>query len=105
MDEIKVLKQYQDDYCALYNGDSCEIVKMFDENSMDLMVYSPPFSSLYTYSNSDRDLGNSRSDEEFYQHLLPSNPNLLPPLDIRIVYQKKFAPRLLHRKNQSHFVQ
>lgn len=68
MDEIKVLKQYQDDYCALYNGDSCEIVKMFDENSMDLMVYSPPFSSLYTYSNSDRDLGNSRSDEEFYQH-------------------------------------
>ena len=46
MDEIKVLKQYQDDYCALYNGDSCEIVKMFDENSMDLMVYSPPFSSL-----------------------------------------------------------
>lgn len=68
MDEIKVLKQYQDDDCALYNGDSCEIVKMFDENSMDLMVYSPPFSSLYTYSNSDRDLGNSRSDEEFYKH-------------------------------------
>jgi len=31
-------------------------------------VYSPPFSSLYTYSNSDRDLGNSRSDEEFFTH-------------------------------------
>ena len=29
---------------------------------------SPPFSSLYTYSNSDRDLGNSKTDDEFYQH-------------------------------------
>jgi len=68
MDEVKVLNQYTDNYCALYNGDSCEVIKMFDDDSMDLMVYSPPFSSLYTYSNSDRDLGNSRSDEEFYTH-------------------------------------
>lgn len=66
--DVNVLKQYMDNYCALYNGDSCEVVKMFDENSMDLMIFSPPFSSLYTYSNSDRDLGNSRNDEEFYQH-------------------------------------
>lgn len=65
---MDVINQYIDQYCALYNADSCEAVKMFDENSMDLMVYSPPFSSLYTYSNSDRDLGNSRNDEEFYQH-------------------------------------
>ena len=68
MDEVKVLNQYADENCAVYNGDSCEVIKMFDDNSMDMMVYSPPFSSLYTYSNSDRDLGNSRSDEEFYTH-------------------------------------
>ena len=31
-------------------------------------MFSPPFSALYTYSNSDRDLGNSRNDEEFFTH-------------------------------------
>lgn len=38
------------------------------DNSIGLIVYSPPFSSLYTYSNSDRDLGNSRNDDEFFTH-------------------------------------
>lgn len=38
------------------------------DESIGLIVYSPPFSSLYTYSNSDRDLGNSRNDEEFFTH-------------------------------------
>lgn len=66
--DIKILNQYTNEHCALYNADSCEAVKMFDNNSIDMMVYSPPFSSLYTYSNSDRDLGNSRSDEEFFTH-------------------------------------
>ena len=32
------------------------------------MIYSPPFASLYTYSNSERDLGNCRSREEFFEH-------------------------------------
>lgn len=66
--DVNILNQYMNENCALYNADSCEAVKMFDDNSMDMMVYSPPFSSLYTYSNSDRDLGNSRSDEEFFEH-------------------------------------
>lgn len=68
MDSIKILNQYIDDYCALYNADSVEAIKMFDENSIDEIIYSPPFSSLYTYSNSDRDLGNSKSDAEFFEH-------------------------------------
>jgi hypothetical protein len=36
--------------------------------SVDLSVHSPPFASLYTYSPSPRDLGNSASDEEFLEH-------------------------------------
>lgn len=32
------------------------------------MIFSPPFSSLYTYSASDRDMGNSKSDDEFMTH-------------------------------------
>ena len=38
------------------------------ERSMDYSIFSPPFSSLYTYSNSPRDLGNCRNDAEFFEH-------------------------------------
>ncbi len=56
-----------DDF-ALYNGDSCEILTEIPENSIHYSIYSPPFASLYTYSNSDRDLGNCKTDAEFFEH-------------------------------------
>jgi len=65
---MKVIDQYTTDRYTLINGDTVEIIKNFPDNSMGLSIYSPPFSSLYTYSNSDRDLGNSRTDEEFFTH-------------------------------------
>ena len=49
-------------------GDSCERIGELDDDSVDLSVYSPPFSSLYTYSPSERDLGNSSNDDEFFAH-------------------------------------
>ena len=49
-------------------GDSCERLKEISDNSVDLSVYSPPFASLFTYSASDRDLGNSRDWDEFFKH-------------------------------------
>ena len=49
-------------------GDSCERLAEIPDDSIDLCVYSPPFASLYTYSPSDRDLGNSRSMDEFAEH-------------------------------------
>lgn len=49
-------------------GDSCERMKELDENSIDLSVYSPPFADLYTYTDSERDLGNSRDWDEFFDH-------------------------------------
>lgn len=64
----KVKDFYQGKNFMAYNGDSCDIMPMLPDNSMDMSVFSPPFSSLYTYSNSDRDLGNCKSDEEFYIH-------------------------------------
>lgn len=54
-------------YC-LYQGDSCELIHEFPDESMHMILFSPPFESLYTYSNSDRDLGNCRSHEEFFEH-------------------------------------
>lgn len=49
-------------------GDSCERLAEIDDDSIDLAVYSPPFASLYTYSPSPRDLGNSNGRGEFIEH-------------------------------------
>lgn len=49
-------------------GDSAERLAELDAASIDLSVFSPPFGSLYTYSNTERDLGNSRSQDEFWEH-------------------------------------
>ena len=65
---MNVLDQMIDDQYAIYNGDSCEVLKNIPDNSIHYTLFSPPFASLYTYSNSDRDMGNSKGDEEFYQH-------------------------------------
>lgn len=56
------------DRFALYNGDSCEILTDIPDDSVHYEIFSPPFASLYTYSNSERDLGNCRSDDEFFEH-------------------------------------
>ncbi len=49
-------------------GDSCERLGELDNESIDLSVFSPPFASLYTYSPSERDLGNSSDRDEFFEH-------------------------------------
>ena len=49
-------------------GDSCQRLAELPESSIDLSVYSPPFADLYTYSNSEFDLGNSRNYDEFFRH-------------------------------------
>lgn len=49
-------------------GDSCERLAELDAESIDLSIYSPPFASLYTYSPTSRDLGNSHGREEFIEH-------------------------------------
>lgn len=53
---------------ALYCGDSCEILRGIPDDSVHYSIFSPPFESLYTYTNSDRDLGNCRSGGEFHEH-------------------------------------
>lgn len=49
-------------------GDSCERLKELKNESIHLSVYSPPFADLYTYSATDRDLGNSKNWHEFFIH-------------------------------------
>lgn len=53
---------------AIYNADTVEIAQTLKSDSVGFSVFSPPFASLYTYSNSDRDMGNVKSDDEFWGH-------------------------------------
>lgn len=53
---------------SMYLGDSCEWLPKLEDESVDLSVYSPPFQSLYVYSATPRDLGNSATREEFFAH-------------------------------------
>ncbi len=68
MNDTKVLDQVINDKYAIYNGDCCELIKGIPDTKIHFIVYSPPFSSLYTYSNSIRDIGNCRGNEEFEEH-------------------------------------
>ena len=49
-------------------GDCVKRIREIESDSIGFSVFSPPFASLYTYSNSDRDMGNSKTDEEFAEH-------------------------------------
>ena len=58
----------QGDGWTIHLGDCVEVAREMADNSIDYSVFSPPFASLYTYSNSDRDMGNCKSTSEFYEH-------------------------------------
>jgi hypothetical protein len=65
---IKVLDQSIGDRFAAYHGDSVEVLKGIPSDSIHYSIFSPPFASLYTYSNSSRDMGNVKNHREFYLH-------------------------------------
>jgi DNA modification methylase len=65
---MKVLNQSISDAYAIYHGDSCEALKGIPDNSIHYSATSIPFASLYTYSATNRDLGNSKDYSEFWEH-------------------------------------
>lgn len=65
---VNVLDQHIADRFAIYHGDSCEVIRGIPDNSVHFSIYSPPFADLFTYSASDRDLGNASSDQQFMFH-------------------------------------
>ena len=60
-------REYKDDDVFLMKGDTTIEIKRIPDNSVDLIIYSPPFSSLFTYSNYINDMGNNESHEEFFK--------------------------------------
>jgi DNA modification methylase len=64
----KVINQAQGQDWALYHGDCVEVAKGIPDNSLHYSCFSPPFASLYVYSNSTHDMGNCKDDDEFAAH-------------------------------------
>lgn len=67
MDQIRCLNEAHGRNFTVYNGDCVDIVSQLPDASIDFSVYSPPFGSLFVYSESAADMGNS-TDDEFAKH-------------------------------------
>lgn len=74
---MNVLDQVIGNDWAAYNGDCAEVLQGIPNESVHYSIFSPPFASLYTYSNSDRDMGNCKTHDEFYRHMHFLAPELL----------------------------
>lgn len=92
--------KHEDFYIA--NGDSCDLIKEVGTDSIDFSVFSPPFSNLFTYSDSIRDMGNCVSDAEFFEQqdfLLAELYRIMKPGRLVAVHTKDLA----RYKNSSGF--
>ena len=65
---MNVLNQSTGENYTVFHGDCVDVLKGIPDATIDYSIFSPPFASLYTYSNSPRDMGNVRNDEEFFEH-------------------------------------
>jgi hypothetical protein len=69
----KVFAEKHGERFAAYNCDTVEFTSRLPDARIDFSIYSPPFASLYVYSESERDMGNVASEAEFleqYRHLV-----------------------------------
>lgn len=64
----KIIDQAGDDCWHLYNGDAIEVLSGLPDNSIHYGIWSPPFESLYTFSDDPRDLSNCADSETFWRH-------------------------------------
>lgn len=76
-ENVRGTERTKDDYAqnvtkgdgwAMHLGDCVDVAQSIDNNSIGYSVFSPPFASLYTYSASDRDMGNCKNEDEFFGH-------------------------------------
>ena len=66
MDQVKVKEQKTGNGWAIYNADTCEAIRNIPDSSIHYSIFSPPFSSLYTYSASEP--AHIQTESRFYRH-------------------------------------
>ncbi|PAF46557.1 hypothetical protein BKH46_07390 [Helicobacter sp. 12S02634-8] len=67
---------------SIYHSDCVELAKQLPSNSIDFSIYSPPFSDVFVYSDSIKDMGNCTNDDEFftqYRYLIKEMYRILKP--------------------------
>ncbi len=92
-DDYQTAEATGDDW-TLWMGDSCERMTDIPDESVGLSVYSPPFASLFTYSPTPRDLGNSKTRDEFFEHynyIIRENLRITMPGRIAAVHCQQVA--------------
>ena len=67
LSDIKAVDQVVTDKYAIYQGDSCELIRAIPGDSVHYGVHSPPFEGLYKFSNFDRDVSNNEGGA-FWEH-------------------------------------
>lgn len=65
---MNVLDQARGEDWQIYHADACEVLRGLPDASIGYSIHSPPFASLYTFSDDPRDLSNCRDDETFWAH-------------------------------------
>jgi DNA modification methylase len=65
---MNVINQEIHDRFSIYNADCVDLARTLPDSSIDFSVYSPPFESLFVFSNSERDMGNNASSADFWAH-------------------------------------
>ena len=64
---MAVIDQCVTEKYAIYQGDCCEVIKGMPANSVHMSISSPPFESLYSYTDALQDMSNVRTDGEFFE--------------------------------------
>lgn len=65
---MKAINEQHGQDWTMFHGDCVDVVRQLPENSIDFGIHSPPFANLFIYSDSEADMGNCASTEEFIQH-------------------------------------
>lgn len=87
--ENKVKDQLVTDRYAIYNSDCMLVLPTLENESIDLVIYSPPFAGLYNYSSSEHDFSNCESKEQFlvqYEFLVAELSRITKPGRINAVH-------------------
>lgn len=67
IENIKAVDQVVTPDYAIYQGDSCELIRAIPAESVHFGIHSPPFEGLYKFSNFDRDISNNEGPQ-FWEH-------------------------------------
>ena len=86
--KIRCLDEHHGRDFSLYNGDCVSVLRQFPDACVDFSIYSPPFGSLFVYSDSAADMGNSTDDEfaEHYSYLVKEKFRLTKPGRVTAVH-------------------